>query len=436
VDDRGCRYRSQNSSTPDRPCHNRVPKQRGTSGYCILHAPFPTVCKSKSYNRIVKQKSKEFHKKKKEFDKKILKYHKKEQAGNSKRSYYDFEGVRLEKVEFYKKHFQPGELNFNEAEILGDVSFRSCTIPGNVSFYGALIGGAIDFTGSMIGGDLSFGYIPLKKEEKQSNGDTKAQELIRKRLRGEIKEAVCKATERLRKANNTKEGKNDDLKRQIERELCIAADRLRRFKESEKTRDELKKRVNRLVSLIWRKEGSCQVSLICGTSFSPPKHLAGSLSFDGALFADLNNESVAFRTAKKVLEKIGDREHEDYHFFREKEAIRKEPTRTRSRKFADWFAQFFFGYGVKMRRLVRSWLLIIIIFACFYLPGEIMGAGVTSIILGIVYAFSQSSVMALIPGSWQGSTNLSLSIFTFVEAVLATVVWFAFLATLARKYMR
>ena len=117
------------------------------------------------------------------------------------------------------------------------------------------------------------------------------------------------------------------------------------------------------------------------------------LTFRNATFFLPSSMEEACRKAKNVLAKAGNRDEEEYHFYREMEAKRiqkgirgdsglglghilaKTDTWSSWRYFRydaiEWlFVQGMFGYGVHPKRLMISWGAIVLAFGFFYWYGD------------------------------------------------------------------
>jgi hypothetical protein len=169
-----------------------------------------------------------------------------------------------------------------------------------------------------------------------------------------------------------------------------------------------------------------------GTTFS-----GDFLIFRNAKFNDPMSQEAAYRRAKNVLEKNGDREEAGFHFYWEMDSKRKQKP---------WyisypeliFIQWIFGYGVHPLRLWACWLVFVGLFAILYWSGH-----------GIDEAASQlngtaqlrdyiwfSIATAITPGYAGYKPTPDFKLVAGLEAILGTFMWAAFIATFARKYMR
>lgn len=176
-------------------------------------------------------------------------------------------------------------------------------------------------------------------------------------------------------------------------------------------------------------------------SFRGAQFEGDELNFRDADFHnDIGSQEIAYRKAKIVSEKAGDREDAGYYFYREMEAKRKQ--KAWYTRYPEWlFIQLIFGYGVHPFRLMTWWLLIIMAFGIFYWFGKGI-SGVTQPFDYVKFSFAT----ALAPGYIATTINPGYSGFqpisvyfhlvAIVEAIFGTFLWAAFIATFARKYMR
>ena len=179
------------------------------------------------------------------------------------------------------------------------------------------------------------------------------------------------------------------------------------------------------------------------------------LTFRNAVFSDPSSQEEACRRAKNVLAKAGNRDEEEYHFYREMDAKRiqkgirgnselgldywlKTDTWSFWRFFLhdvlEWFfVQKIFGYGVHPFRLFGWWLAFVAAFAIIY---SIKG-GIEEPEVRQWYDYFWFSVAtAATPGY---ALYKPVGMFKFlagIEAILGTFMWAAFITTFARKFMR
>lgn len=187
------------------------------------------------------------------------------------------------------------------------------------------------------------------------------------------------------------------------------------------------------------------------------------LTFEDAKFNEPRSQENACRIAKNVLAKAGNRDEEEYHFYREMEAKRIQKgirgnsglglgylllkTDTWSfRKFffhdalEFLFVQKIFGYGIHPYWLFGWWLGFVASFVIIYWIGGAVG------IPGIDGTINQSSNLAdyvwfsiataATPGYALYKPLGDFKIVAGIEAILGTFMWAAFITTFVRKFSR
>jgi uncharacterized protein YjbI with pentapeptide repeats len=205
------------------------------------------------------------------------------------------------------------------------------------------------------------------------------------------------------------------------------------------------------------------------------------VTFRKAVFNLAESQEDACRTAKNVLAKAGDRDGEEYHFYREMEAkriqkgirgirwdsplslvdclktelwpIKRSLPRSLWRYlwydgFEWFFIQGIFGYGVHPKRLMISWGAIVIAFGLFFWhwEGIVRIIGANEFAAGLLDCIKVSFVTAIAPGYIAAIINpgttgykTTSDLYTYVamaETIVGTFLWAGFIATFAKKYMR
>jgi len=161
----------------------------------------------------------------------------------------------------------------------------------------------------------------------------------------------------------------------------------------------------------------------------------------------------ACRRAKNVLAKAGNRDEEEYHFYREMVAKRiqkgirgnsgrglRDCLKTDTRSFWRFFVhdalefifvQMIFGYGVHPVRILLGWLAFVGMFAIIF---SVKGALEEPVQWYDYFWFSIAT--AATPG-YASYKPLGLSKFIAgIEAILGTFMWAAFITTFAKKFSR
>jgi hypothetical protein len=190
--------------------------------------------------------------------------------------------------------------------------------------------------------------------------------------------------------------------------------------------------------------------------FSGAKFEGDKLTFRNAVFNKPKSQEEACRRAKNVLAKAGNRDEEEYHFYREMEAKRiqkgirgnsglglgylllKTDTwsfwKFSSYDVLEWFfVQKIFGYGVHPIWLFGWWLVFVVVFAGVYL----IKGGIEQPDARQWYDYFWFSVAtAATPGYALYKPVGTFKFMAGMEAILGTFMWAAFITTFARKFMR
>ena len=197
------------------------------------------------------------------------------------------------------------------------------------------------------------------------------------------------------------------------------------------------------------------------TSFSGRAKFEGAkfegdiLTFRDATFSHAQIQENACRRAKNVQAKAGNRDEEEYHFYREMEAKRIQKgirgdsglslgECLRSDTYSFWklffhdvlefiFVQKIFGYGVHPFRLFGWWLAFVVIFAIIYsIKGAIEQPDARQ-----WYDYLWFSIATAATPGYALYKPLGLfKIIAGIEAILGTFMWAAFITTFARKFSR
>jgi uncharacterized protein YjbI with pentapeptide repeats len=199
-------------------------------------------------------------------------------------------------------------------------------------------------------------------------------------------------------------------------------------------------------------------------TFEGAKNEGDYFTFRDATFTYPDSQVEACRRAKNILAKAGNRDEEEYHFYREMEAKRiQKGLRGNSgqglgyvffetkiwsfRKlfwydFFEWlFIQKIFGYGVHPWWLIAWWLIIVAIFASLYAYGHVMKDATN-----LFDYFKVSFAISIAPGYIAAIINPVNAGYSFTapfyqmvaiaETVVGTFLWAGFITTFAKKYMR
>lgn len=184
------------------------------------------------------------------------------------------------------------------------------------------------------------------------------------------------------------------------------------------------------------------------------------LTFRNAVFSKPKSQEDACRRAKNIFAKAGNRDEEDYHFYREMDAKRiQKGIRGNSGlgfkylffgtdKLFGWkffwydvieyyLIQVIFGYGVHPRRVIVSWFSIVIIFTLVYWAID----GTKGGLLGTLNYIEGSFATAIAPGYIAVVINSTIHTpiyhaMAIFETIIGTFLWAGFIATFAKRYMR
>jgi hypothetical protein len=289
---------------------------------------------------------------------------------------FNFEGARLVQISIALENEQiDADVNFDNAKIKRDATLSALTIQGNVIFDGAEIGEDLNFMRLKISGD-----IKLSRNA---------------RIGGNLIFKMAEVEGNIYFQNSLISGWIDFEGAKIHGN--VFGDK----------------------------------SEIGGGSFLPAANIDGALSFRGTKFKHPITQQIACMAAKAILEKYGDRGGADLHFYREMQARRKQKDPLR-RYIMELPIEIVFGYGVKPKRLLSSWFLMMAIFALIYWFGGLI-QGATGI--GDDLSFSITTAMTPVIGGYLPQPGIG-QLATKIEAILGTIFWLSLVATFARKYMR
>ena len=349
------------------------------SKYCILHIDFPDDEKGEEFKQIADLK------------------HQKIKNKVTKKD-FNFEGARLLKVNFSGTEIE-GDLNFINAAIgkrgwsdeeNGDVSLEKAQIKGDVLFGGAMLFGCVSGVGAKIGGNIRFDGIITGYDIS----------FYKANIGGFL--AIA----------NSEIGRNFFGGSVIFNDTRIDAG--------------LGLTGSKIHGDVWFED-----AIIGGDVFLfEDVEIAGSLRFTGTKFQEHWIQELACRKAKGVLERLGDKEGADYHFYREMVSKRKQ--KHPITRFLELPVQYFFGYGVYPFRVIATWLLTVFLFAFLFWIGN--GVETADSLVEYIYF---SVVTAATPGygGFHPKPGIYQGLASF-EAIFGTFMWAAFIATFARKYMR
>lgn len=169
---------------------------------------------------------------------------------------------------------------------------------------------------------------------------------------------------------------------------------------------------------------------IKGNTWFDLLNIEGTLNFFKTKFENFKGQERAYRSAKIIWERYGDRERADYNFYHEMEAKRKQ--KHFYLRYPELIVQYIFGYGVHPSRLLFAFIGLLVLFAFFYWYLEAIFS-IDSLLDKLKFSF----LTLIIPA--YGVINARTGIYgllTILQAVIGAFTWPTFIVTFARKYMR
>lgn len=158
--------------------------------------------------------------------------------------------------------------------------------------------------------------------------------------------------------------------------------------------------------------------------------IKGKLSFEGTTFYHPYAQVNASREAKRVWDKLGDRDKTDAYYFQELEGKRKN---NKFLRYPEWlFIQFPFGYGIIWYRVIFTFIFFILLFAFIFWRGD----GIKDLDSFSSYLYA-SALTALKPGfsSFQPVDKYYEWAIT-IESIFGTFLWSISIVIFARKFIR
>ncbi|MGF7118536.1 potassium channel family protein [Methanobacterium oryzae] len=352
-------------------CNEEVFEQ---SGFCILHIDLPEDEKSERFIRIndLKNAAIENKKIKEDFNFKGVKL-------NS----VDFSNLKIDKDLIFAHAIIKKDFYCNNTEIKGDIWSDNVNIGEHTFFEQSNIIGSVSFFRAEIGGNISFDKAKIGKyawfEGLKTEGEASFNHV-------EINGSLS-------------------------------------FKEA-KIIENVSFYASHIEGHAWFDN-----AYIGGNTWFDFTEIKGGLSFKNTNFRSLKGQEKAFRNAKIIWERLGDRENADYHFYHEMEAKRKQ--KPFYVKYPELIVQYPFGYGAYPFRLLTSFLIILLVFALIY--WIIDGNSLNSLLEKIRFSF----LVLIIPAYGVISAKSDIyGLFTIFEAFIGAFTWPTFIVTFARKYMR
>jgi Ion channel. len=155
----------------------------------------------------------------------------------------------------------------------------------------------------------------------------------------------------------------------------------------------------------------------------------------------MEDQEECCRLAKIILDKHGNKEKADFHYYREMEAARKQ--KKLIPRFFEWLLiQSVFRYGTSWYGVLFAWLGVVLLwgFIFFWWDGircnvgaQVMNKGFGKLVECIYFSVITAATVGY------GDYSPKPGIFQFlagIEAIFGTFMWAAFITIFARKYMR
>jgi hypothetical protein len=155
-----------------------------------------------------------------------------------------------------------------------------------------------------------------------------------------------------------------------------------------------------------------------------------ALFFPNTNFSSDKDREVAYRAARRNLDKSGKRSEADEYFYREMAAKRRQ--KPLYKRLVEWPLQYIFWYGVYPLRLIGIWLFFIFVFfpALFWISKGLTATDA----LNCVY-FSIVTATTLGYGDYRPLPGAP-QVLASAEALAGVIMWAAFITVFSRKYMR
>jgi hypothetical protein len=343
--------------------------------YCILHLDFPLNENDPEFDRFNILKEKEVENKKSRLDynfKGVILYN------------ANFNGLKIKNDLIFANSHIKNNFNCKKSEIEGDIWFDGVKIEGNCFFEQSNITGTASFFKGEIKGNINFDKSSIGKyawfEEFKTSGEASF--------------------------NHAAIGSSLSFKK------SFIADNVSFYGA-------------KIGGYAWFDEAN-----IGGNTWFDLTDIKGGLSFKNTIFKNIRGKERAYRSAKIIWERLGDRDRADYHYYHEMEAKRiQKPVYIR---YPELIVQYPFGYGVHPSRLLFTFLGVLILFGILYwlIKGN---SSMNELFENMRFSFLTLIIPAY--GVINAKSGL-LGIFIIIEAFIGAFTWPTFIVTFARKYMR
>ena len=378
------------------------------SKWCILHIDFPEDEGSEEFKRINKLK--------------VEKVKEKVNKGD-----FNFEGAKLFRADFEEKKIK-NAMNFRDAIIRAGARFARSELDQGVFFEGAEIHRGAYFDGARIGRGIWF------NESKIDNGGVR---LDHGRIEGDVEFYMAEIDGDVWFAESEIEGGVDFEFAKIRGRAWFDDTKIRKYvtfshaKTGMVTFNNAKLGGN--LRFWWveiESDAYFDGAEIGGDVQFHGTRIKGNLSFKNTKFSNPHAQEEACRTAKRICEKLGNREDVDYYFYREMEAKRRQ--KNRIIRFLELPIQHIFGYGTKWERVLITWFSVVFCFAFLFWVGN--GVEEANSLWENIY-FSIVTATTLGYGDYHPKLGVYQGVAS-LEAIFGTFMWAAFIVIFARKYMR
>ncbi len=170
---------------------------------------------------------------------------------------------------------------------------------------------------------------------------------------------------------------------------------------------------------------------IKGNTYFDLLNVVGTLNFFNTKFENSKGQERAYRSAKIIWERYGDRERADYNFYHEMEAKRKQ--KHFYLRYPELIVQYIFGYGVYPLRVLFAYIGLFFLFAFIYWYLDGFGS-YDSLINKLKFSF----ITLIIPayGVVIDPRTGFYGFLTIIQAGIGAFTWPLFVVIFARKFMR
>ncbi|MGB3478950.1 MAG: potassium channel family protein [bacterium] len=395
--------------------------------YCILHIDFPDDQESKEFMEMTKQKKAKI-------------------AEKIKNSDFDFEGAILYVINFTDLKTDlviisflnakiitdfwcpyaeiKGVIVLNKTKIGGCVNFNNLKIKGSIQLNGAKIGKDLILDNAMVNGEIWLdnvdikGKISLRKTKIIGQGIFSKRIKIRERITVVDSKIICNIQLSDATINEGLFSYNSQITGDVLLYFSNVCDITFDHTSIHGNVSFINTVINRYFHFIFT-------------------DITGLLNLRNTKFLKPAAQEEACRRAKLQAETSGNREEEDYYFYREMQARRKR--KIWYKRYPEWlFLQSILRYGTSWTGIVVTWPLLIIIYAALFwvFKGILNSTTQEPAIFCWEYLyFSIVTVTTLGYGDYQPLLGW-LQILAGSEAIIGTFMWAALIAVFARKYLR